>query len=154
MTTHHLPTPDFTFAEYLREPESARFKYDRGYRSGDVLVLHEWVRNEHYRCNQRRVHPSAYTGRTQRRLVTDVQPDGGYQRVTSIVETDPAEPRFNDLRPEQADGQACVTCGRTLRVEGSVFTDVGYCADTGSVVFACDGLCTDLACDAAKAVDA
>lgn len=58
------------------------------------------------------------------------------------------EPVHAGLSAEQADGVACVTCARPL--PGGAFAgrsrlDVGRSAETGSVVFACPGVCADLA---------
>lgn len=55
------------------------------------------------------------------------------------------EPMHAGLTAEQADGTACVTCVRPLPDSGHGRLDVGRAADTGSVVFACPGVCADLA---------
>ncbi len=52
------------------------------------------------------------------------------------------------LSPAQADGQACVVCGRNFRVRGSVAVPVGR-SSTGSQVFACVRGCADEAADLA-----
>ncbi|MGH3834466.1 MAG: hypothetical protein ACRDSF_01995 [Pseudonocardiaceae bacterium] len=49
------------------------------------------------------------------------------------------------LSPIQADGRACVVCGRGLRVRGSVAVPVGRSSVTGSQVFACTGACAERA---------
>src|SRR3981081_3866371 len=53
------------------------------------------------------------------------------------------------LSPAQADGQACVVCGRTFRVRGSVAVPVGR-SSTGSQVFACVSDCADEAAELAE----
>jgi hypothetical protein len=54
------------------------------------------------------------------------------------------------LSPAQADGQACVICGRTFRVRGSVAVPVGRSSSTGSQVFACARGCADDAAELAQ----
>lgn len=51
-----------------------------------------------------------------------------------------AERRWTGLCAAQADGQACVVCGRNFGVRGSVSVPVGR-SRTGSQVFACVGAC-------------
>ena len=52
--------------------------------------------------------------------------------------------QFPGLSPAQADGQACVVCGRRLRGRGLVWLPVGR-SHTGSQVFACAGSCASTA---------
>lgn len=52
------------------------------------------------------------------------------------------------LSPAQADGQACVACGRNFRAKGSVAVPVGR-SSTGSQVFACVRGCVDDAAERA-----
>lgn len=52
-----------------------------------------------------------------------------------------AEREWEGLSPVQADGRACVVCGRSVRLRGSVAVPVGRSAQTGSPVFACVGGC-------------
>jgi len=56
------------------------------------------------------------------------------------------EPIWTGLDPVQADGQACVICGHTFRVRGSVAVPVGR-SPSGSQVFACVGRCTHAAAE-------
>ncbi len=51
---------------------------------------------------------------------------------------------WTGLSPAQADGQACVICGRSVRGRGAVCVPVGHSA-TGSPVYACVGSCAYLA---------
>jgi hypothetical protein len=51
---------------------------------------------------------------------------------------------WDGLDPTQADGQACVTCGRRFRGSGLVCLPVGR-SHTGSQVFACVGACAETA---------
>lgn len=53
------------------------------------------------------------------------------------------------LSAAQADGQACVVCGRSFRVGGSVAVPVGRSVSTGSQVFACVSGCADEAAELA-----
>lgn len=53
-----------------------------------------------------------------------------------------AERTWAGLSPAQRDGQACVVCGRSVRVRGSVAVPVGR-SSTGSQVFACVGGCAE-----------
>ena len=48
-----------------------------------------------------------------------------------------AEQQWSGLSPLQADGRACVVCGRKFRLRGSVAVPVGRSTVTGSQVFAC-----------------
>ena len=52
--------------------------------------------------------------------------------------------QFPGLSPAQADGQACVVCGRRLRGCGLVWLPVGR-SHTGSQVFACAVTCAHAA---------
>lgn len=61
------------------------------------------------------------------------------------------ERTWTGLGPAQADGQACVICGRTFRLRGSVCVPVGR-SSTGSQVFACVGGCGEQAGPAAGLV--
>jgi hypothetical protein len=52
--------------------------------------------------------------------------------------------QFPGLSLAQADGRACVVCGRRLRGKGLVWQPVGR-SHTGSQVFACAGTCASTA---------
>ena len=57
---------------------------------------------------------------------------------------DTPDQQFPGLSLAQADGRACVVCGRRLRGRGLVWLPVGR-SHTGSQVFACAGACAQTA---------
>lgn len=64
--------------------------------------------------------------------------------AASVIEVRAAEAARQGGTADQADGTACVTCGRVFRADPVPHVPVGH-SHTGSQVFACVGACADAA---------
>jgi hypothetical protein len=61
-----------------------------------------------------------------------------------VMACDAGDQSWTGLSPVQADGQACVICGRSVHTTGSVHVPIGHSV-TGSQVYTCTGFCANLA---------
>lgn len=70
-----------------------------------------------------------------------------HAKPVRYLEPTEAEPIFAQLTGPQADGIACVICGRDFMTDHRPAESVGRSAATGSQVFACEPLCAEIARD-------